>query len=394
MRPGLSITRRHARGRALQPLRLFALTVLFGVVVHCAPSPPPSDLPPSKSDLQAIGQEALCQSRNEAQGTWLGKDYQESPWGAGIKLYKHKTHPQDQHQWLIFNEDQILVGAITAYTKGLALGPYPELRRTLSQLHPAREFYFNSSQLLEGQDPDSAILYRTGEATTTHQYFIRRQKSQHDHLIMAVFILDPYERLLDGSHQQFLSYIDSGSPRDPSAVSSTHHPQHDHTFLGLQQFARGEISLFASCGTKHPERALQAYRKALELGLPDTAHQAEAHHRLGLALKSLGKYEEAQMALEQSLELQPYSASILNSYGTILTELKKIPEAIQTYEQALALKPNYAHARFNLAEAYELVNPKRALQEYETFLILVEGKPQELAKAQMAKQKIQMLQNR
>jgi tetratricopeptide (TPR) repeat protein len=393
MRPGLSIIRRHTRRRTLQPFKLFSLTVLYGVLVHCAPSLPPSDLPPSKSDLQAIGQEALCQSKDEAQSTWLENDFQESSWGAGIKLYKHKTHPHDQHQWLIFNEDQILVGAITAYTKGLALGPYPELRRTLSQLPPAREFYFNSSQLLEGQDPDSAILYRTGEATTTHQYFLRKQKSQHDHLIMAVFILDPYERLLDGSHQQFLSYVDSGSPPDPSAVSSTD-PPHDLTFLSLQQFARGEISLFASCGRKHPERALQAYHKALELGLPDTVHKAEAHHRLGLSLKSLGEYEKAQKALERALALQPYSASILNSYGTILTELKKIPEAIQTYEQALALKPNYAHARFNLAEAYELVNPKRALQEYETFLILVEGKHQELAKAQMAKQKIQMLQNR
>lgn len=310
-----------------------------------------------------------------------------------MELYQHSSLPLDQHQWLMFNEDGILVGAVTVYTHGLSLEAYPLLRQTLSQLPPSKEFFFNSSQLLQEQTPDSAILYRTGEATTTHQYVIRKRKNQDDQLVLAVFLLDPYERLFEGQHQRFLSYMNaetaSVSPASPSSDSKN---SLSNEFLGLQQFARGELSLFGSCGIKQPDIALEAYRQAIKIGLPEKGHQAEALHRMGLAQKSLEKFEEAKISIEQALSLQPYSATMLNSYGTVLMELKQLQPAIQAYEQALALKPDYAHARFNLAEAFELINPKRAVQEYETFLILAEGNPQEFSKAQLAKRKIESLE--
>ncbi|MDR4495220.1 MAG: tetratricopeptide repeat protein [Nitrospirales bacterium] len=319
--------------------------------------------------------------------------FQEALWGGGTEYYQHSRSPNDQHEWLMFNEDGILVGAVTVYTHGLSLDSYPLLRQTLSQLPPSKEFFFNSSQLLRERDPDSAILYRTGEATTTHQYVIRKRKNQDDQLVMAIFLLDPYERLFEGQHQRFLSYMDAEVP-PVSGSSQTSEPKGSSTdeFLGLQQFARGELSLFGSCGTKHPDIALEAYRQAIRLGLPENGHHAEALHRMGLAQKSLGKFDEAKNSIEQALSLQPYSATMLNSYGTVLIELKQLQQAIHAYEQALALQPDYAHARFNLAEAFELVNPKRAVQEYETFLILVEGNPQESSKAQLAKQKIESIQ--
>ena len=52
-----------------------------------------------------------------------------------------------------FNKDETLVGVITVFPDGLSLDDYPTLRKTLSQLPPAREFYLTSSQLLEGQVP-------------------------------------------------------------------------------------------------------------------------------------------------------------------------------------------------------------------------------------------------
>ncbi|MEJ2230266.1 MAG: hypothetical protein P8X46_03690, partial [Nitrospirales bacterium] len=189
----------------------------------------------------------------------------------------------------MFNEDQILVGVITVFHHGLSLDDYPTLRNTLSQLPPAREFFFHSSQLLKGQAPDSGTLYRTGEATTTHQYFIRHTPGQNDQLVMAVFILDPYESLLDGSHPKFLSYIDDPDSAQKDLPVARDQMGSEKEFLGLQQFARGEIALFASCGNKQPDIALDAYQKAIQYGLPDTKQLAEAHHRLGLALRSVGR---------------------------------------------------------------------------------------------------------
>lgn len=291
----------------------------------------------------------------------------------------------------MFNEDQILVGVITVFPHGLSLDSYPKLRHTLSQLPPAREFFFHSSQILKGQAPDSGTLYRTGEATTTHQYFIRHTPGQNDQLVMAVFVLDPYETLLDGSHPKFLSYIDGPDAAQKDIAVTSNRLKTEKDFLGLQQFARGEISLFASCGNKRPDTAVDAYKKAIQHGLTDTKQLAEAHHRLGLALRSLDRLPEAKSAFQQALAIQPHAAGILNSYGSILAQMGELPKAIETYEQALALQPNYAHARFNLAEAYESFNPKRAIQEYETFLILAEDNPEESTKVNLAKDRIKML---
>jgi len=366
--------------------------MLFCLLPHCASGPPPSALPPSESDLNLLGKATLCQTKAEAQTSWLQPGVHESPWGGGSEVFQEITSPNKEAQWFMFNEDQTLVGVITVFPRGLSLEGYPKLHQTLSQLPPAREFFFHSSQLLKEQAPDSGTLHRTGEATTTHQYFMRHTKGQTDQLVMAVFVLDPYETILDGSHPKFLSYIEEPDTpeKDLPSVSGKLEPEKE--FLGLQQFARGEIALFASCGNKQPDIALDAYQKAIQYGLSDQKQLAEAHHRLGLALRSVGRLPEATATLEQALTIQPHSAVILNSYGSVLAQLGKWPKAIETYEQALALQPNYAQARFNLAEAFESQNPKRAIQEYETFLILAEDNPEESTKVGLARGKIKALQ--
>jgi tetratricopeptide (TPR) repeat protein len=350
-------------------------------------------LPPSASDLNLLGQAYLCQTETEASASWLKPGSQKTPWGNGSEYFQEITHPNKQGQWVVFNEDQTLVGVITVFPDGLSLDDYPTLQKTLSQLQPAREFYLTSSQLLEGQVPDSATLYRTGEAKTTHQYYARHQPGQDDQLIMAVFILDPYESLLDGSHPRFLSYLETSIfHHEPKKTPSTTPSSTNKGFLGLQQFARGEIALFGSCGTKHPDIALDAYQKAIQYGISETKQLAEAHHRLGLSYSQLNKFPEAKASIEKALAIQPHSANILNSYGTVLVKMEKIPAGIQAYEKALALQPAYSQARFNLAGVFESINPKRAIQEYETFLVLVEDNPDESAKVAIAKAKIKTLQ--
>ena len=385
------LQRSSARRRLWKSLAgLFFLCVL----THCSSSPPPSPLPPSASDLNLLGQAHLCQTKTAAQASWLKPGAQKNTWGNGNEYFQEISLPNKQGQWVVFNKDDTLVGVITVFPHGLSLDDYPTLGKTLAQLPPAREFYLTSSQLLEGEIPDSATLFRTGEANTTHQYYIRHRKGQDDELIMAVFVLDPYEQLLDGSHPRFLSYLKtSGSltaqTRPPAVTSSST----DKNFLGLQQFARGEIALFASCGTPYPNIAQDAYQQAIGYGLPDTKQLAEAHHRLGLVFLHFEKFPEAQTSIEGALALQPHASNILNSYGTVLVKQQKIPAGIQAYEQALALQPAYSQARFNLAGVFESINPKRAIQEYETFVVLAEDNPNETAKVAAAKAKIKTLQN-
>ena len=380
---------RHYSRRWVNIVSLISLCLL----TNCTSTPPSSSLPPSASDLNVLGQAYLCQTETEARTSWLHLGNQKTAWGNGSEYFQETAVPNKQGQWVVFNADETLVGIITVFPDGLSLDDYPILRKTLSQLPPAREFYLTSSQLLEGQIPDSATLYRTGKANTTHQYYVRYRPGQDDQLIMIVFVLDPYEALLDGNHPKFLSYVnDSSSHNVQKAAPATTPSSTDKDFLGLQQFARGEISLFASCGTQRADIAQDAYQKTIQYGLSDTKQLAEAHHRLGLAFSHLEKFTEAQTSIEAALAIQPHAANILNSYGAVLVKLQKIPAGIQAYEQALALQPAYAKARFNLAQVFELTNPKRAIQEYETFIVLAEDNPEETTKVAVAKAKIKTLQ--
>ena len=56
------------------------------------------------------------------------------------------------------------------------------------------------------------------------------------------------------------------------------------------------------------------------------------------------------------------------------------------------MQPNYARARFNLAEAYEPINSNFAIEEYETYLVLVEGIEEESTRAALARDRISKLQ--
>ena len=80
----------------------------------------------------------------------------------------------------------------------------------------------------------------------------------------------------------------SSNPRSTEVISKKHEKQKTSNFLAVQQFARGEVALFESCPGKKPDIAIDAYRQAIELGLGDTQRVAEAHHRLGLALRNKG----------------------------------------------------------------------------------------------------------
>ena len=371
------------------------LVVLWlGLLTACGtPSAPPRDptLPPSASDLALLGAAHLCDAQETIVKSWQGIRYQHVPWGAGEQLQRLMQSSQPDHDaFYFFNDEQRLVGAVFRYNRGLPLKPYPMLRQTLSELIPSSTFYIDPTQLLSKEGAQSAVLYRTGDHTSTTQYLVLESEDDPT-LLVASFAIDPYEQILSSYHETFLPGLNRSQSATPaeSAPSPDADPSND--FLGRQQFARGEAALFGSCGTAQPAIAVDAYRQSIQHGLKDEARLAEAHHRLGLALRDEGQPADAQRELEQALALRPNAPAIINNLGRVLAEQHQQARAIALFERAIILRPNYAEARFNLAKNLERTDTRRAIEEYETYLALVEGIPREAKRIRFVQERVKRL---
>lgn len=391
--PQRTMCHKHCTSKPLFSYILLPLCLVLAACASSAPPPPSAGLPPSASDLNVLGPMQLCETKATSEQRWKDVQLEKAPWGSGEELHFEVATPRIQKQWLFFSDDDILVGAVFKFPDGLNLKPYPVLRDTLAQLPPAREFYMNPTQLLRGTDPVTVRVYRTGDETTTTQYIVRNTTGDdYGDLLVTVVVIDPYEPLLQGTQDKFLSSPAPPKAEKPGKAGSPNQLSTD-TFLANQQFARGESALFDSCRGQGDlsDIAVDAYRRAIQIGITDTARLAEAHHRLGLALRNKGQLTEATKELEESLKIQPHAPHVLNSLGTVLIQLDKPAEAIVPLEKAIILKPNYARARYNLAGAYETINRQRAIEQYETYLALVEGIPEESARAALAKDRLKQL---
>jgi len=370
--------------------KLLPLYILLTACASSGPPPPAANLPPSASDLDILGPIQLCEAKTTSEHRWRRVNIAKVPWGSGEEFYFEITQPRNQRQWLFYNDDDILVGVVFGYPEGINLKPYQVLRETLSQLPTAREFYMDAADLLQGTEPVTVKLYRTGDETSTTQYIVRdNPKDDYVALLVAAVVIDPYESLLQGTEETFLS--PSGQTRtEGSKQPDPQNQLEKDTFLAKQQFARGESALFQSCRgqEKQAEIAIDAYNRAIQIGIKNPKRLAEAHHRLGLAYRNKGQMDEARKELEKSLEIQPLAPRVLNSLGSVLVQLDKPTEAIVQLEKAIVLQPNYARARYNLAGAYETVNRKRAIEQYETYLALVEDVPEESTRAALARDRL------
>ena len=373
--------------------KLFPLLLLLTACGSSGPPPPSSHLPPSATDLDILGPIQICETKGISDRRLRGVSIEKIPWGSGEEFRFQATNPRNQRQWLFYNDDDILVGAVFRFPDGIDLKPYSVLRDTLSQLPPTMQFYGDATNLLRGSEPATMTLYRTGDENSTTQYIIQEKPGEdYADLLLTVVVLDPYERLLDGKQDKFLSLFPAKS-RAVSKTPDSQSPSKNNTFLAQQQFARGESAHFGSCPgqANQTDIAIDAYRRAIQIGIKEPARLAEAHHRLGLDLRNNGQLLEAKQEIEKSLQIRPLAPHVLNSLGTVLIQMDKPSEAIVPLEKAVILKPNYALARYNLAGAYESVDPQRAIEQYETYLALVEGVPEESTRAALANDRLNKL---
>jgi tetratricopeptide (TPR) repeat protein len=64
-----------------------------------------------------------------------------------------------------------------------------------------------------------------------------------------------------------------------------------------------------------------------------------------------GHNEDALIAYEKALEIDPRHTSAWNNKGIILSRMKKYEEAISCYDMAIEIDPTYANAWYNKANA-------------------------------------------
>ena len=375
------------RSRVALPLTAVAI----GLVSFACAADPPSNLPPSASDLILLKSARLCDKKAAFLRGREAALLRREVWGSGEEVRIAASHSESRaEESFFFDEDGLLVGALFTFPIGLNLKPYPVLRETLSQLKPTLEFYVNVAQVGSRTDLDTSTLYMTGDEKSTTQYIVLG-RADVPSLLLASFSVDPYATLLSPRRKEFLARV-GGTDKSKSSLRTDSKGDEDkELFPALQEFARGEAAHLAYCGTRNDDIAVVAYQKAIKHGFSNKVQLAEAYHKLGLALKGKGELEEARDAIQQSLVIQPNRPEVLNNLGDVYKQLGDQEKALKAFEKAVSLRPNYPLARFNLAEAYEAVNPKLAISEYETYLALVEGIPEEADRAALARRRLKAL---
>ncbi len=361
------------------------------ILTACETPSPRSNLPPSETDLVLIQPGTLCQRKTDFLQQHPLSTLTVKPWGSGQELtipaHRSSSHGDES---FFFDEDGRLVGTLFTFSSGLDLAPYSVLRHTLTLLKPALEFYLNVANFAGKSNMDSTSLFETGDEKTTTQYLVISAR-ERPVLLQASMTIDPYVRLFSPYRREFLNRLRQPASGHAGQQVDSQGSEDKEPFPSLQQFARGQTAQLSYCGTQQYDIAADAYRKSITSGFTNKVWLAEAHHKLGQAFFGLGQYEKAKAEMVQSLAIRPNTPEILNNLGSAQLKLGDQAAALASFEKAVLLRPNYAIARFNLAEIIEPTNPKRALSEYETFLALVEGIPDEADRIALVKQRIKKL---
>jgi tetratricopeptide (TPR) repeat protein len=333
----------------------------------------------------------LCDRQEAFQRAHTSISTPPTPWGSGVEIRIPETHSESGgEESFFFDEDGQLVGTVFAFPRGLHLAKYPILSQTLSGLRPQYRFFISAPQVRVNREMETGILYKTGDETSTTQY-VTLQDEDDRFLLLASVSIDTYEPLLSPLREEFRNHIGKIRTAPVPKSSKRGGKEAKESFATLQQFARGETALLGYCQARNFPIAAAAYKKAIESGFTDETWLAEAHHKLGLVYQEQGELEQAEAAIQQALAIRPHTPEFLNNLGTIYLTQGKRDQALRLFEKAVSLRPNYAVARYNLGELYEATNPKRAISEYETYLALVEGIPEEANRAMQVQARLKRL---
>ena len=310
-------------------------------------------------------------------------------WGAGEKVIAYRTTAGRESEYHLFFDDRgVLVGYIDIVYEGIDLATQPAYAAWISK-QIATEFLLPPliAQRLGG--PTSGRLYMDQREKISVRAIVIPHKGRQ-YLYIDSNVLTAYGPLLSPYRQEYLDQI----LLPTHSVSNRFGPQESESrdYAARQQFAKGEIAHFALCGNPAVDVAVEAYKRAIDIGLSEPLYQAEAYHRLGLAYRDKGLLKEAAAAMEMSLKIRPSIPEVVNHLGKVYEMMGDTTRAVESYHTAIGLKANYALAHFNLAEAIEATQPRRALTAYENYLAYVDPKPGEKDRIAKAKERVKALE--
>ncbi len=93
---------------------------------------------------------------------------------------------------------------------------------------------------------------------------------------------------------------------------------------------------------------------AFQRALAAAPSNAEAHFRLGLALRDQQRLDDAAASYRRAIELQPAYVEAHNNLGSVLQMLEQSDAALTAYRRAVALGPTFAQPYLNLGRLYAL----------------------------------------
>jgi tetratricopeptide (TPR) repeat protein len=137
------------------------------------------------------------------------------------------------------------------------------------------------------------------------------------------------------------------------------------------------------------DRALEAYRKAIELN-PEAAG---AYINLGTIYYNMHRLSDAENCYRAAADIDPQYALAFFNLGNVYDERGELEEARKNYQEALRIHPQYADAHYNLALVLEKQSLRgKALHHWRRYLKLDPGSPwASYARQQLARSPFQVV---
>ena len=201
-------------------------------------------------------------------------------------------------------------------------------RRTEDVVHAVMTDHLIQRQPPPAKELLAARQEMTDTPATAYHGPVKRYLLDHESAAPADALYDAAAQVIDGSN------LDGGIPALTELIRTQHPAQPNFSIeLGDARRHSGDLS-----------GAIDAYRNALVLD----PLSSRAQRRLGVALGSAGRTEEALTVLRTASEREPGNALLRYEQAVIESRMGNFEKAIADLREALRLKPDFADAQNNL----------------------------------------------